>query len=127
MSLGLQNQFREKGMDITPQHWGVLSKLWEADGLHQSNLARKSHKDRHNMTRIVNLLEKNGFIYRKPDQKDKRLLLVYLTEKGRAVQDKMTSVVNEFLNVAFKGLSADELEQIHKIHLHVLANLGYQI
>ena len=74
LALGLQKQFKNSGNDITPEHWSVLSKLWEIDGLHQSKLAKRSHKDRHNMTRIINLLEKNGFIHRKPDEKDRRLL-----------------------------------------------------
>ncbi|MFC1875817.1 MarR family transcriptional regulator [Thermodesulfobacteriota bacterium] len=45
-------------------------------------------KDRHNITRILNLLEKNGFISRTPDGEDKRRLNVYLTKEGK-VGDKI--------------------------------------
>ena len=127
LSLGLQKRFSENGLEITPQHWNVLSRLWETDGLHQSDLAKKSHKDRHNITRIVNLLEKNGFIYRTPDSRDKRLLLVYLTEKGKSAQSKLTEIVTDFLKDAFKGFSSEEIELMQKTHLKVLSNLGYRL
>ena len=127
LSLGLQKRFNENGLEITPQHWNVLSRLWETDGLHQSDLAKKSHKDRHNITRIVNLLEKNGFVYRIPDSKDKRLLLVYLTEKGKSAQGKLTEIVKDFLTDAFKGFSSEEIEQLQMMNLRVLSNLDYQL
>ena len=79
MSLGLQHAFQAKGFNITPEQWGVLNRLWENEGMHQSALAQRTAKDRHNITRILNLLEKNGFIFRKPDREDKRRLNVYLT------------------------------------------------
>ena len=88
MSLGLQHAFQAKGFNITPEQWGVLNRLWENEGIHQSALAERASKDRHNITRILNLLEKNGFISRTPDKEDKRRLNVYLTKEGK-VGDKI--------------------------------------
>jgi DNA-binding MarR family transcriptional regulator len=34
--------------DITPEQWGVLSRLWQSEGIHESKLAARTAKDRHN-------------------------------------------------------------------------------
>ncbi len=126
LASGLKNRFKSSGFDITPEQWSVLSKLWEIDGIHQSELAKRSKKNRHNMTRIINLLEKNGYIFRTSDEKDKRLLLVYLTDEGRSIQGRLTEIVLDFLAFAFDGLSLKQVKEMHQIHLHILSNLGFK-
>ena len=105
MSLGLQHAFQAKGFNVTPEQWGVLNRLWENEGMHQSALAQRAAKDRHNITRILNLLEKNGFIFRTPDGEDKRRLNVYLTEEGKALKQKLIPIVIGFLQKCFEGLT----------------------
>jgi DNA-binding MarR family transcriptional regulator len=92
-----------------------------------NELAKRSHKDRHNMTRILNLLERNEFIYRRPDEKDKRLLLVYLTDNGKAIRKRLTSTVLEYLAFTFRGVSIKQLNEMQRLHLHILLNPGYRV
>ena len=83
MKAELLRAFREKGFDVTPEQWSVLNKLWEFTGLNQMELAGKTSKDRHTVTRILALMEGKKLIIRKPDPKDNRCYKVYLTQKGR--------------------------------------------
>ena len=124
MSLGLQHAFQAKGFNITPEQWGVLNRLWENEGMHQSALAQRAAKDRHNITRILNLLEKNGFIFRTPDGEDKRRLNVYLTEEGKALKQKLIPIVIGFLKKCFEGLTPEEVQNLRRIHEHILNNLS---
>ena len=124
MSLGLQHAFQAKGFNITPEQWGVLNRLWEKEGIHQSALAERAAKDRHNITRILNLLEKNGFIFRTPDGEDKRRLNVYLTEEGKALKQKLIPIVIGFLQKCFEGLTQEEVQDLRRIHEHILKNLS---
>ena len=57
MKAGLSRIFQANGFDITPEQWGILSRLWQSEGIHQSELAARTAKDRHNITRILSLLE----------------------------------------------------------------------
>ena len=123
MALGLQHAFQAKGFNITPEQWGVLNRLWENEGIHQSALAERASKDRHNITRILNLLEKNGFIHRIPDGEDKRRLNVYLTEEGKALKKKLIPIAIDCLQKCFKGLSQKEIGDLRRIHEHILKNL----
>ncbi len=124
MTLGLQHAFQAKGFNITPEQWGVLNRLWENEGIHQSALAERAAKDRPNITRILNLLEKNGFIFRTPDGEDKRRLNVYLTEEGKALKQKLIPIVIGFLQKCFEGLTQEEVQDLRRIHEHILKNLS---
>jgi len=124
MSLSLQHAFQAKRFNITPEQWGVLNRLWENEGIHQSALAERAAKDRHNITRILNLLEKNGFICRIPDGEDKRRLNVYLTKEGKALKQKLIPIVIGFLKKCFEGLTQEEVQNMRRIHEHILKNLS---
>jgi DNA-binding MarR family transcriptional regulator len=124
MSLDLQHAFQAKGFNITPEQWGVLNRLWENEGIHQSALAERSAKDRHNITRILNLLEKNGFISRTPDGEDKRRLNVYLTKEGKALKQKLIPIVISYLKKCFEGLAHEEIQDLRRIHEHILKNIS---
>ena len=124
MALGLQHAFQAKGFNITPEQWGVLNRLWENEGIHQSALAERASKDRHNITRILNLLGKNGFIHRIPDGEDKRRLNVYLTEEGKALKKKLIPIAIDYLKKCFNGLSQEEIGDLIRIHEHILKNFN---
>ena len=123
LKIGLQRAFNAKGFSFTAVQFGILSLLWQKEGLHQSELAKKAGKDRHNMTRLLNLLEKGGYIQRKPDSIDKRRYNIFLTELGRSLQDKLTPITVDFLEKALSGLSLKDLQQLRLLHEHIISNL----
>jgi DNA-binding MarR family transcriptional regulator len=123
MKAELSRAFRESGFDVTPEQWSVLNKLWEIEGLNQMELAEKTSKDRHTITRILNLMEKKNFIIRKPDRKDNRCYRVYLTPKGMGLKKKLTPIVVELLQRAFSGFSKADMEDFRRIHEGIIRNL----
>ncbi|MGD8983978.1 MAG: MarR family transcriptional regulator [Desulfobacteraceae bacterium] len=124
MKAALQRAFQSKGFDLTPEQWGLLNRLWETEGIHQSILAGRTGKDRHNITRILNLLEKKGLTKRVPDPDDRRRYKIYLTEPGRELERKLPPIVTDLLQKCFKGLTQKELQDLERVHKHILKNLG---
>ncbi len=123
MNARLSSVFQIKGFNVTPEQWSVLGCLLECDGIHQSMLAKKTAKDRHNITRMLNLLEKRGLIRRQQHHTDKRCLLVYLTEDGRELATKLIPVVSEFLHLSLAGLSRSDLSQMKRALAQIATNL----
>ncbi|MGO9119581.1 MAG: MarR family transcriptional regulator [Desulfomonilaceae bacterium] len=117
MNARLSWVFQIKGFNVTPEQWSVLGSLLEIDGIHQSLLAKKTAKDRHNITRMLNLLEKRGLIRRERHRTDKRRLLVYLTNEGRELTTQLVPVVTEFLQLALSGLTQNDLGQMKRTNL----------
>lgn len=124
MKAALQRAFQSKGLDLTPEQWGLLNRLWETEGIHQSILAERTGKDRHNITRILNLLEKKGLTRRVPDPDDRRRYKIYLTEPGRELKRKLPPIVIELLEKCLEGLTQKDLQDLERIHKHILRNLG---
>lgn len=124
LKFGLHKAFHAEGINITAEQWAILASLWEEEGIHQSSIAEKIGKDRHTITRMLNLLEKNGFVWRVPTEEDKRRLNVYLTDRGRDIKGKLVSIVLGFGEKAFAGLTQKDLKELTKILKHITGNLA---
>lgn len=123
MKIGLQRAFKKEGFNFTAVQYGILSLLWAKEGLHQADLASKAGKDRHNMTRVLNVLEKEKCVLRKADPDDKRRFNIFLTSKGKALKDKLNPIVSKFLEQALSGLSKQDVQELFKLHGKILKNL----
>ncbi len=126
LKAGLHRAFQSEGFDVTPEQWTVLSSLWEAEGVHQSLLAEKTAKDRHNVTRILNLLEKSGLVRREPDSRDRRLQRIYLTAAGKALKPKLVRIVTGFLEESFRGMTQEDLNSLMRTLGQIRSNLERQ-
>jgi len=123
LKLGLHRAFQAQGFDFTAEQWGILFSLYKGDGIHQSDLGLRTGKDRHNMTRILNLMEKKGFTRRVPDEHDKRRYNIFLTKKSREIEDKLISIVIDFLEKAFSGLTQRQIIEMQKVHEQIIGNV----
>lgn len=65
--------------NLTHGQFFLLVAIMEADGLLPSELADKTAQDRATITGLLDRLEKDGWIERRPDADDRRSLRVYLT------------------------------------------------
>lgn len=63
--------------------------LYIENGRTQQSLADTAASDKAATTRSLCRLETDGFIARKPDDSDRRVVRVYLTDKGRCLQPKL--------------------------------------
>jgi DNA-binding MarR family transcriptional regulator len=63
----------------------VLMNLYRHPGMSQHDLARRLLVGRSNITMLLPQLEKQGFLRREGDARDKRVMRLYLTDKGEAV------------------------------------------
>ncbi len=111
------------GYDLTPEQCGILLRLTEFEGMNQSQLGKKLLKDRHNITRLLNLLGERGFIERRPDGADKRIFRIYLTEAGRALGDKLAPVVGDFFDSMLAGLTDEDVSAMKKTLGRISRNL----
>ncbi|MCY9007368.1 MarR family winged helix-turn-helix transcriptional regulator [Peribacillus frigoritolerans] len=64
----------------------LLSRLWQGDGITQMQLCEHLKCEPPTVTNMVKSLEKNGFIYRKRDEQDARVIRISLTDKGKELE-----------------------------------------
>lgn len=64
----------------------LLARLWAGDGITQMQLADHLKCEPPTVTNMVKSLEQNGFIFRKRDEQDGRVMRIYLTEEGKELE-----------------------------------------
>ena len=93
-----------------PQAFHLLS--IPVDGISMSGLANKLGLDTSTLTRNIQKLEKLDLVRRKQDRNDKRILAVYLTDKGRG---KVEKIEESLLNLNFSMMKYIDLDNQENI------------
>jgi MarR family transcriptional regulator, organic hydroperoxide resistance regulator len=106
----LLSAFLEKGYDITFEQWTVMNVLYVEAGLIQSEIATKTYKDKTNVTRILDVLSKKGYVVRESHEKDRRSSCIYLTDTGKSMFEDLIPYTKSINEQFIKGLSDEELK-----------------
>lgn len=114
---------RLKDFDITPEQWGVISMLWEEDGITQKELSSRIFKDQPNTTRILDKLEQKGVIRRADDMEDRRAFLIFLTDAGRQLRDSLYPVVTKLRLETCKNFTQEEIASLMNMLGRIWDNL----
>jgi len=110
LKAGLARAMRPFG--ITPEQFAILSLLWEHNELQQREIADLLVKDRPNITRILERMQKKQLIKRKTDSVDRRAIRVHLTQTGKKIYPELEQIAIEFRTKAYRGLSKADQQQL---------------
>lgn len=94
--------------DLTPQQFGLLAFLWIEDGLSQTELSARSQIDRTTMGGIIDRLEKEYLVERRNHPEDRRAYQVFLTAKGKSLEEELCAVANRVQGKVNAPLTAKE-------------------
>jgi DNA-binding MarR family transcriptional regulator len=86
----------------------VLFALWDQEGLTHTELAERLQNTPATITKMIQRMEKAGFVQRRPDTSDQRVSRVYLTETGRAIQAQVQAVWDMMEADTFAGFNDEE-------------------
>ncbi|WP_322933317.1 MarR family winged helix-turn-helix transcriptional regulator [Bacteroides sp. CG01] len=96
----IQRVLKVGNIDMTFEMLQVMHCLWKNQGISQQSLAEQTAKDKACLTNLINNLEKKGWVIRREDPEDKRSRLVYLTESG----EKLAQRVNPLTKGVYKEI-----------------------
>ena len=69
-------------------------------------------------------MEKVGFVERRPNKDDRRIINVYLTEKGRRVQVNSQKVISQIERDCFSDFNEEEMKQLKNFFERMYNNLN---
>jgi MarR family transcriptional regulator for hemolysin len=101
---------RARLMGMTRAQWAVLLRLERLEGLNQSDLAEDLDIQPITLTRLVDRLCDSGLIERRPDPKDRRAKLLFLTPAARPLLDRVAEHLEELSAIVFAGTDLAALE-----------------
>ena len=96
--------------DATAVQALTLLKIDPKDGTRSTNLGPKMAIEPTSLTRIIKLLEDNGYIYKEKTTTDKREVIIKLTEKGLNSRNLSKDAVVTFNKKVAEKIPAEKLE-----------------
>ena len=113
-----------EGVMTQPGAHLVLSVLAINDGINQLELVKTTHLRAPTVSVILRKMEDEGIVERRrDDQKDKRAVRVYLTERGIALDRDIIKGIKEMDTLAMQGLSDEEKATLMRLLQRIRDNL----
>jgi len=97
--------------NLTRLHLAVMGELGQ-NNTTMSELANTLMMTKPQLTHLVESLVSQGIVERRPDEKDRRVINLALTEKGRALLKEMKLKVKENTKKRLASLTTEELSQM---------------
>ena len=85
---------------VSAGQWPLLLYLWEQDGLSQKQLSRRVQIEEPTTTRTLDRMERDGLVFRKRDDKDRRRINVFLTRYGQDLREELLPFAQELLDAS---------------------------
>jgi len=104
----VQDTLRQHGSSVS--HWGYLWALYQEDGLAQNELARRVRLMGPSVVVALNQMERLGLVRRQRSQTDRRVVHVFLAEKGQDMRKDMTEVAVAGNEAALRHLTNQEVD-----------------
>ena len=121
----LKKGFANGGINsIKPAYLGVLLSLWNEDGLKANELGKRAGLEPSTMTGLLDRMERDGLVKRKPDPNDRRAHRIHLTKEGVDAEVSATEVVSNTLEKAFSAIVEKDIETTKNVLRTILLNCG---
>lgn len=114
---------RVEPLGLTRAQWRVMARISRQEGCTQTELAAVLEIEKPTVGRLIDRLEANGWVERRPDEKDARTKRVFLTPRAQHILQKMYALADDVLGAALAGLSKKDARQLELSLLQVKANL----
>ncbi|CAK2115591.1 MarR family transcriptional regulator, transcriptional regulator for hemolysin [Vibrio crassostreae] len=103
-------ELKKHGLSIAL--WPTLMCLWEEEGVTQRDIAAKSKVENSTTTRTLDKLEKLELVERRADPHSRRSFRIYLTEKGKALEEVLIPIPVKLNEELMAALDAKEQQQM---------------
>ncbi len=99
---------RVRALGLTRSQWLVINRLHRRPGATQSELAEMLEVEKATAGRMIDRMEKRGWVERRADTADRRVNRLYLTPEARLIEVRLAAIADSTVDDALSLLSADE-------------------
>ncbi len=107
-----------KPLGLTYTQYIVFLVLWEKDGVTVGELCEKLVLDNGTLSPLLKKMQQAGFIEKKRSAEDDRVVVVTLTEKGRALQEEAKEIPLKVSSCV--KLSPEKAQTLYKLLYEIL-------
>ena len=117
-----QTQLKNAGYGITVDQWLVLNMILDFKGITQTEIAERIFKDKASITRIIDLLETNDYVTRKPHPTHGKMIQIDLTTKGHDTINALKKEVPKFRDFALRTIGDDRKKEVQSVLKSIINN-----
>ena len=114
---------RVRRLGLTRSQWLVINRLHRRPGVTQSELAEMLEVEKATAGRMVDRMEKKGWVVRRADHADRRLNRLHLTAEADLIQVRLAAISDRTVDDALALLSPYEREQFSELTRRVKRQL----
>ncbi len=109
-----------KPLGLTYTQYIVFLVLWEKDGVTVGEICEKLMLDNGTLSPLLRKMQQAGYIERKRGEQDDRVVVITLTEKGKALQEKAKEVPGKVAGCI--DLSVEKAKQLYSLLYELLGD-----
>ncbi len=98
--------------NLTRAQWRALKRLSHGEGMRQNELAEQLELEPIAIGRVIDRLQKAGFVERRADPADRRAWRLFLTARAHEVVDDMEQISSELFRQAQHGITAAQMKSM---------------
>lgn len=106
--------------DVTPSQYGVLSCLWQREFATPKQISEILCLETSTISGVLDRMQKKGLIDRVINRDDRREVRVVPTEKGKALEDPISKIIDEVNEEVLKCFTEEEVALL-KNQLRIIA------
>jgi MarR family transcriptional regulator, organic hydroperoxide resistance regulator len=97
---------------LVTSHGDILVALFQKQVMTMKEIADRIERDKSTATALINKLIIYGYVKRKTDPQDSRVVLITLTNKGKNLQTDFEEISSKLLSAVYKDISDNEKEAL---------------
>lgn len=111
------------GLGLSPGQPKILNFLMLHNNCMQKQLAASCDIEAASISKLLNNMESQGLIERRPLEEDKRAVAISITEKGREANESMNQYLNYVNQTSLQGFSEEEAAAFQEYLCRMYYNL----
>ncbi|MCW5746221.1 MAG: MarR family transcriptional regulator [Alphaproteobacteria bacterium] len=106
---------RVRKIGLTRSQWLLLTRLHRRPGASQTELADMLEVEKASAGRMVDRMERNGWVVRRADASDRRINRIHLTPEAERIHARMWVIAQATVDDALAGLAARERTELTRL------------
>lgn len=109
---------------LSSSQWRLLATAVKGEGVAQARLAELLEIEPISVSRLIDRMEEGGWVERRADATDRRVRMVFPTQKARTIFLEIKAIVHEVYEEAMSGLSTAQRQALIDGLKTVVTNLS---
>lgn len=107
---------------LATSHGDILRQLFECDGLSMRAIAEHVDRDPSTVTALVKRLVAEGYVTTRRSERDRRTVVVSLTERGKALEQDFSEISRRLRYVQTAGMGSEDVRAARRVLLRMQEN-----